>query len=144
QYEVMKSALGARKQPLILSISTSGYVNEGIYDELIKRSTRFLMGDSKEKRLAPFLYIIDDLDKWSDINELRKSNPNLGVSVSVDYMLEEIAVAEGSLSKKAEFLTKYCNVKQNSSQAWLSTQDIEKISGSPLSLDDFRDCYCVG
>lgn len=144
QYEVMKSALGARKQPLILSISTSGYVNEGIYDELIKRSTRFLLGDSKEKRLAPFLYIIDDLDKWSDINELRKSNPNLGVSVSVDYMLEEIAVAEGSLSKKAEFLTKYCNVKQNSSQAWLSTQDIEKISGSPLSLDDFKDCYCVG
>lgn len=46
QYEVMKSALGARKQPLILSISTSGYVNEGIYDELIKRSTRFLLGDS--------------------------------------------------------------------------------------------------
>ena len=144
QYEVMKSALGARKQPLILSISTSGYINEGIYDELIKRSTRFLLGDSKEKRLAPFLYMIDDLERWNDINELRKSNPNLGVSVSVDYMLEEIAVAEGSLSKKAEFLTKYCNVKQNSSQAWLSTQDIEKISGSPLSLDDFKDCYCVG
>ena len=84
QYEVMKSALGARKQPIILSISTSGYINEGIYDELVKRATRFLLGDSKEKRLAPFLYMIDDVEKWNDINELRKSNPNLGVSVSVD------------------------------------------------------------
>lgn len=47
--------------------------------------------------------MIDDVEKWNDINELRKSNPNLGVSVSVDYMLEEIAKAEGSRSKKAEF-----------------------------------------
>ena len=144
QYEVMKSALGARKQPLILSISTSGYVNEGIYDELIKRSTRFLMGDSRERRLAPFLYMIDDIDKWKDINELRKSNPNLGVSVSEDYLLEEIAVAEGSLSKKAEFLTKYCNIKQNSSQAWLATQDVEKNCGKPFDLEMLRNTYCVG
>ncbi len=144
QYEVMKSALGARKQPLLLSISTSGYVNEGIYDELMKRSTRFLLGNSRERRLAPFLYMIDDIQKWNDINELRKSNPNLGVSVSVDYLLEEIAVAEGSLSKKAEFLTKYCNVKQNSSQAWLDAQDVDKAGGLALSLEDFRGCYCVG
>lgn len=144
QYEVMKSALGARKQPLILSISTSGYVNEGIYDELIKRCTRFLLGDSRESRLAPFLFMIDDIERWNDINELRKSNPNLGVSVSVDYLLEEIAVAEGSLSKKAEFLTKYCNIKQNSSQAWLNAQDVNKASTDALTLDDFRGCYCVG
>lgn len=144
QYEVMKSALGARRQPLILSISTSGYINEGIYDELIKRCTRFLLGDSRERRLAPLLYMIDDLERWNDINELRKSNPNLGVSVSVDYLLEEIAVAEGSLSKKAEFLTKYCNIKQNSSQAWLDAQDVERAGGETLRLEDFRSCYCVG
>ena len=144
QYEVMKSAMGARPEGMMLSCTTSGYINDSIYDELIKRSTRFLLGDSKEKRLLPFLYIIDDVEKWNDINELRKSNPNLGVSVSVDYLLEEIAIAEGSLSKKAEFLTKYCNIKQNSSQAWLSTQVVEKASGPALRLEDFRGHYCVG
>lgn len=144
QYEVMKSAQGARKQPLILSISTSGYVNEGIYDELFKRSTRFLRGDSRERRLAPFLYLIDDIEKWNDINELRKSNPNLGVSVTVDYLLEEIAIAEGSLSKRAEFLTKYCNIKQNSSQAAFDVPVVERSFGEALSLEDFRDSYCVG
>lgn len=144
QYEVMKSALGARVQPIILSISTSGYENEGIYDELIKRSTRFLLGNSNERRLLPFLYTIDDVSLWNDINELQKSNPNLGVSVSVDYLLEEIAVAEGSLSKKAEFLTKYCNIKQSSSQAWLNMIDVEAACGAPLNIDDFRDSYCVG
>lgn len=144
QYEVLKSALGARLQPLILSISTAGYENEGIYDELMKRCTAVLKKSSKEKRLAPFLYVIDDVTKWNDINELRKSNPNLGVSVSVDYLLEEIAVAENSLSKKAEFITKYCNIKQNSSQAWLDSQAIEKSASGKLDLNDFRSSYCVG
>lgn len=144
QYEVMKSGMGARPEALLLSCSTSGYVNDSIYDELMKRSTRFLLGDSKEKKLLPFLYMIDDVDKWNDINELRKSNPNLGVSVSVDFMLEEIAIAEGSLSKKAEFLTKYCNIKQNSSLAWLSAQVVGRAAGPALSLEDFRESYCVG
>ena len=144
QYEVMKSGMGARPEGILLSCTTSGYINDSIYDELLKRSTRFLLGDSKETRLLPVLYMVDDVQKWNDINELRKSNPNLGVSVSVDYLLEEIAVAEGSLSKKSEFITKYCNVKQNSSLAWLGSEVIEKASGDPLRAEDFRGCYCVG
>ncbi len=144
QYEVMKSGMGARPDGLLLSCTTSGYINDSIYDELIKRSTRFLLGDSKETKLLPLLYMIDDPEKWDDINELRKSNPNLGVSVSVDFMLEEIAIAEGSLSKKAEFIVKYCNLKQNSSTAWLSAHDVERCCGDPLSLDDFRSSYAVG
>ena len=143
-YEVLKSGAGAREQPIMFSISTSGYINDGIYDELVKRSTRFLMGESKEKRLLPFLYMIDDVDKWNDINELQKSNPNLGVSISVDYLLDEIAVAEGSLSRKAEFICKMCNIKQNSSLAWLPAQIVEESCGDLLDLNDFRDCYCVG
>lgn len=144
QYEVMKSALGARKQPLILSISTAGYINDSIYDELMKRATSFLLGSSKEKRLLPILYIIDDVNKWNDINELKKSNPNLGVSVPVDFLIEEIAIAENSISKKAEFLTKYCNIKQNSSCAWLSRQDVDKTMCEELKLEDFENCYAVG
>ena len=145
QYDVMASALGARSQPLILAITTANYVSDGIYDDLYKRATSFLLGNSREKRLLPFLYQIDDLEKWNDINELRKSIPNLGVSVSVDYILEEINKAEGSLSCKAEFLTKFANVKQNSSTAWLSSADIARsFPPNNYTLADFRDCYALG
>ena len=144
-YEVMKSGMGARAgDALLLSMTTSGYENDGIYDELIKRSTRFLLGDSSEKRLLPVIYMIDDADKWNDINEIRKAMPQLGKSVPVDYILNEMSVAEQSLSKKAEFLCKYCCIKQNSSQAWLNTTDVAKnFSGTPLKFDDFTRCYAV-
>lgn len=145
QYEVMTSALGARKQPLIISIATAGYVNDGIFDELFKRATAFLKGNSREKRLLPFIYMIDDIEKWDDIEELKKSNPNLGVSVSVEYYLEQIEIARNSISKKVEFMTKFCNIKQNSAVAWLDYWDVMKCvhEDKPLALEDFKGCYCV-
>lgn len=142
-YEVMKSGMGARPEGIMLSCTTSGYVDNSVYDELIKRSTRFLLGDSNEKRLLPFLYMSDDVEKWNTTEELQKSNPNLGVSVTLDYLLDEIAIAEQSLSKRSEFIVKYNCIKQNSSTAWLNAQDVAKCCGAPLSLEDFRNSYCV-
>lgn len=144
QYEVMKSALGARKQPMILSISTAGYVNDGPYDELMMRATAVLQGGSDERRLLPILYMIDDPAKWDDIDELRKANPNMGVSVSEDFFREEIAIARNSMSKLAEFKTKYCNIKQSSTQAWLPWEVVDAVTQEELTLEDFRGSYCVG
>ena len=144
QYQVIKSALGARKQPLLVSITTAGYVSDGIYDEMIRRSTAVINGTSRETRLAPFLYMIDDPDKWDDINEIRKANPNLGVSLTVDNMLEEIAAAEQSLSQAAEFKTKVCNLRQNASTAWLNAKDVSRcFDDTGKTLDDFRHTYAL-
>ena len=128
----------------MLAISTAGYENEGIYDELMKRCTRVLMGESKEKRLLPIMYMIDDIAKWNNLEELKKSNPNLGVSVSVEHLRNEIDIAESSLSKKAEFIAKYGNIKQSSSMAWLPGMAIKNIRGEAIRLEDFRETYCVG
>lgn len=144
-YEVMKSGMGTRAgEALLLSVTTSGYEDAGIYDELTKRSTRFLMGESGETHLLPVMYMADDVDRWNDLNELKKSLPQLGKSISVDYILNEIAVAEQSLSKRAEFLCKYNCIKQNSSLAWLNSQDVAKCVGEHLNLEDFKHSYCVG
>lgn len=143
-YEVLKSSQGARKQPLLISISSAGYENEGPYDELFKRATRLLKGDSRETRFLPVIYAIDDIRKWNDISEWPKANPNLGVSISVDYLLEELAVAEGSLQKKAEFITKYLDVKQSSSQAFLNAVDVERAyTGVPVLPEQWKEHYAM-
>ncbi len=56
---------------------------------------------------------------------------------------KEIAVAEMSMSKRAEFLTKYCNIKQNSSVAWLDYVVVDG-AGIHAKLEDFKDSYAVG
>ena len=77
---------------------------------------------------------------------MKKSNPNLGVSVSEEFYLEQIEIAKTSLSKKVEFMTKYCNIKQNSSVAWLDYWDVMKAVNEDIkiTLEEYRGCYCVG
>lgn len=142
-YDVLKSSQGSRRQPLLLSISTAGFINDGVYDELMKRATRWLQGESKESRFLPVLYMIDDPGRWDDISELTKANPNIGVSVKVDYFLEEIEVARGSFSRMSEFLAKYCNIKQNASSAWLRAEDVRQCCGDPLTLSALSNNYAV-
>ena len=143
QWEVMASGTGARKEPLGIAISSGGYENEGLFDELMKRSTAFLLGNSREQHILPILYMIDDPEKWNDLTELRKSLPGLGESVSEEFIRKEIATAEESLSKEVEFRTKYCNLKQSISTAWLKAEDINKAFGWRKSLEEIRGHYCV-
>ena len=143
QWEVMASGTGARQEPLGLAISSGGYENEGLFDELMKRGTGFLMGNSREQHILPIIYMIDDQAKWNDMTELRKSLPGLGESVSEEFIRKEIATAEESASKMVEFKTKYCNLKQNMSTAWLRAEDINKAFGHHLPMEALKNHYCV-
>ena len=144
QWEVMVSGTGAREEPLGMAISSGGYENEGLFDELMKRGTGFLMGNSREQHLLPIIYMIDDPEKWNDLTELRKSLPGLGESVSEEFIRKEIDVAAESVSKEIEFKTKYCNLKQSVSTAWLRAEDIGKAFGHHKSLESLKNHYCVG
>lgn len=143
QYEVITSALGSRRQPIVLAITTAGNVNGGPYDDLYKRATQMLLGTSREKRLFPLIYQIDDEARWDDISELKKANPNMGVSVTVDYFLEEIAKAELTPAKKTEYLMKYCNIKQTNSSAFLAAKTINAAFQSVHRIEEFAHSYCV-
>ena len=110
QWEVMASGTGAREEPLGMAISSGGYENGGVFDELMSRGTSFLKGNSREEHLLPILYMIDDPAKWDHLEELKKSLPGMGESVSEDFIRKEILIAEGSASKRTEFITKYANI----------------------------------
>ena len=144
QWEVMASGTGAREEPLGVAISSGGYENEGLFDELMKRSTGFLMGNSREQHILPIIYMIDDAEKWDDLEELKKALPGLGESVSEEFIRREIDTAHESISKAVEFKTKYCNLKQNLSTAWLRAEDINRAFGHHMPLETLKNHYCVG
>lgn len=143
-WEVLLSGMTAREEPLGVAISSGGYIQEGIYDELFARGTAFLNGASREEHLLPIFYKIDDEEKWNDIEELKKSLPGLGVSVSVQRIKDEIVTAEQSQSKLIEFKTKYCNLKQNPTVSWLTAAEIEGCFKNNLTAEDFRHSYALG
>lgn len=144
QWEVMASGTGAREEPLGMLFSSGGYENEGIYDEMFKRGTGFLMGHSREQHLLPIIYMIDDPEKWDDLEELEKSLPGMGESVSREFIKKEIVTAHESIPKEIEFKTKYCNLKQSMSTAWLKAEDINKMFGWRKQMEELKNKFCVG
>ena len=144
QWEVMASGTGAREEPLGMAISSGGYENDGLFDELMKRGTGFLKGNSREQHILPLLYMIDNPEKWDDLEELEKSLPGMGESVTREFILREIDTAHESISKEIEFKTKYCNLKQNLSTAWLKAEDINRMFGWRMPMDELKGKYCVG
>ena len=144
QWEVMVSGTGARSEPLGMAISSGGYENEGLFDELMKRGTGFLMGNSREQHILPILYMIDDPEKWDDLEELRKSMPGMGDSVTREFVQKQIDIAHESISKEVEFKVKMANLKQSLSTAWLKAEDINKMFGWRKPMEELRNKYCVG
>lgn len=144
QWEVMVSGTGAREEPLGMAISSGGYENEGLFDELMKRGTGFLMGNSREQHILPLIYMIDDAEKWNDLTELKKALPGMGESVSEEFIRKEIATAEESIPKAVEVKVKYANLKQSLSTAWLRAEDINKAFGHRMERSAIRGKYCVG
>lgn len=144
QWEVMASGTGAREEPLGLAISSGGYENEGLFDELMKRGTAFLMGNSREQHILPILYMVDDRGKWNDITELEKSLPGMGESVSREFIQREIESASESISKETEIKTKYANLKENLETAWMRAEDINKAFGWRMPMEELKGHYVVG
>lgn len=145
-YGVMQSAGGARinNPPIHFACSTANYIDEGLYDYLMKRSTAVLNGTSSEKKLLPFIYMIDDPTKWDDLDEIRKAMPNLGVSCDVQFVKDELVKAKANNTDYLEFMTKLCNIKQNSSSAWLTASDVKKTACKRLDPEMFEGCFGVG
>ena len=144
QWEVMVSGTGAREEPLGMAISSGGYENDGLFDELMKRGTGFLMGHSKEQHILPIIYMVDDPKKWDDLEELEKALPGMGSSVPRWFIEREIVTAHESISKEIEFKTKYANLKQSMSTAWLKAEDINKAFGWRKPMEELKGKYCVG
>ena len=143
QWEVMVSGTGAREEPLGMAISSGGYEHDGLFDELMKRGTGFLMGNSKEQHILPLIYMIDNPEKWDDLEELEKSLPGLGSSVPKWFIEREIVTAHESISKEVEFKTKYANLQQNLSTAFLKAEDINKMFGWRKPMEEIRGHYVV-
>lgn len=74
-YDVMKQSTSSRRQPLVVMITTAGYVRECIFDEIYDYANNVLNGTVKNDSFLPVLYELDKTEEWKDIKCWAKANP---------------------------------------------------------------------
>jgi len=123
-YRVLASSMGSRKSPVMLAITTAGFVSDGPCALFMSAGKSVLDGVKENDRLLILPYEIDEGDAWEDPKTWLKSNPNLSVSISEEYLTTQCQNAKlyGSRSI-TEFMVKHLNVFVGSSAVWIPDDD---------------------
>ena len=141
-YEVLKQSQSARRQPLLIMITTAGTIRECIFDDMRKYACDVADGVIKDDTFLPILYELDNKNEWLDPLKWEKSNPGLGTIKKLDDLIAKVERAKNSPRDLAGVLCKDFNVIQNVSTAWLTFEDVE--NPETFNLADFKGCYAIG
>ncbi len=141
-YNVMKSSMGFRTQPLLVQISTSGYLLDGypLYS-LWQTSLEILDNIKTDDSFFPFIYQLDPDDDWEDEDVWIKSNPALDVTVTKDYIRSQIASAKNDISQMVGVKTKTLNMWCPSSEVWIPQEKVAETMET-LDLQDYEGQVC--
>lgn len=141
-YDLIKQAMGARRQPLLFCITTNGFIRDSIFDAQYEYATHVLDGSVKNKKFLPFIYELDSPEEWDQEDCWIKANPGLGTVKSKEYLREMVQKAKDDASFKPTVLVKDFNMPQTSSVAWLAFED---LINEQVAEDDYLDhSYAIG
>lgn len=142
-YEVLKTGVGARSQPLIFSISTAGTDTSYPYFRDLEFLRQVMLGIKQKDNHFIMLYEPDEGDAWDDPATWAKVNPNFGISLGRKYMEDECQEAKDKGgSVLAAFQTKNLNMWVDAPEVWISDDD---VAANNATFDESQlageDCY---
>jgi phage terminase large subunit-like protein len=142
-YDTFRTGMGARKQPLLLVITTAGDNLAGPCKALQSDVEQVLEGSVEREELFGIVYGIDAEDDWVSDQALRKANPNYDVSVFGEFLQTEQRAAIANARKQSIFKTKHLNVWVGANSAFFNVQKWNGMADRSLDPDEFRGLPCV-
>ena len=142
-YDTMQTGMGARRQPMIFTITTAGFNIEGPCYDLRARVQEMLLDTVPDDELFGWIWTIDEGDDWTDPQVLAKANPNYGVSVYSDYLESQQRRAIQNASKQGAFKTKHLNVWVSAKAAFFNMERWKACGNPDLTIDDFEATPCM-
>ena len=109
-FNVMKSGMGARRQPLHLTITTAGFNKTSPCFQYEKTCKEILEGIKEDDSQFALMYELDEGDDYLDERNWIKANPSLGSTPSVDFLRQEVIQAKNNPSQLVNLLTKNLNL----------------------------------
>lgn len=139
-YDALKSASGARRQPLMISLSTAGHNKASICYELWHYARQVRDGLIDCQYLLPCICEAPEGADWKDEAVWRACNPNFGVSVQPQFLRQEAEKAERLPGYENTFRRYYLNQWTEQAVRWISLDDWDACRGELPDLSG-RPCW---
>ena len=142
-YDVFKSGMGSRQQPLQLTITTAGFNKGAPCYQLRRTCIDILNGVKKDDSMFTMIFAPDEGDDWTLEDTWKKANPSLGETISIDYLRAEFTQAQNNVSEQVNFKTKHLNLWSETSSTWIETS---KWDSAEMKITDkeLREMDCYG
>ncbi|MEQ2544290.1 terminase large subunit [Alistipes intestinihominis] len=142
-FDVIKSAFGARRQPLMFIITTAGFDKSGVCYAYRENVIKVLRGVNEDDSLFGIIYTLDDKSEWDDPTMWIKANPNLGVSLSADYLADQVKDAKNRPEAVRNVMTKNVDLWVDAERTWILDDVWQKCIGT-TDPADLKGCACWG
>lgn len=141
-YEVMKQSQSARRQPLLIMITTAGTIRECIFDDMYKYACGVCDGTITDPHFLPIIYELDHKEEWLDPMKWEKANPGLNTIKKLDDLIGKVERAKQSPRDLTGVLVKDFNVIQTVASTWITFDAAN--NPATFSLEAFKGYYCIG
>jgi phage terminase large subunit-like protein len=136
-YDVLLTAMGKRRHPMLLSISTATSNNSGIGKQLWDYAVRVLEGAQADERVFALIYTLDpEDDPWDEASWI-KANPSWGQAVQPDAIRAIMRQARNNPAQESAAMTRHLNIWMGADEALFSTRAWRSRSNTLLCLEDF-------
>lgn len=142
-FDVIKSAFGTRRQPLMFIITTAGFDKSGVCYAYRENVIKVLRGVNEDDSLFGIIYTLDDKSEWDDPKMWIKANPNLGVSLSADYLADQVKDAKNRPEAVRNVMTKNVDLWVDAERTWILDDVWQKCIGTTAPVD-LKGCACWG
>ena len=132
-FDIMADGTTAREQPLVFMTSTAGTIREDIYDEKYEYAERVINGYEDpegyhDDHFIAFIYELDNRREWVDPACWKKANPGLGTIKRMDQLEAKVEKAKANPSLVKNLVCKEFNIRETSSEAWLTFEELNNTA----------------
>ena len=144
-FNVMKSGMGSRTQPLHLTITTAGFNRTSSCYTYEKTCQEILQGIKQDDSQFAIMYDLDEDDDYTDERVWIKANPSLGHTPSVEFLRQEVIQSQNNPSQLVNLLTKNFNRWTDASRTWVEDAKWQACRmPDHIDLEYLSDLKCFG
>lgn len=142
--DAMNTGVGAREQPITVNITTSDFEREGsICNAKHEYASKVRDGVIEDRAFLPVIYEASREDDWTSPEVWAKANPNLGVSVTEEFLASECRKAQEDPTFENEFKRLYLNIRTQQAFRWMPMVKWDACD-KPLRPEDLKGLECHG
>lgn len=146
-YDIMADGVSAREQPLVYITSTAGTIREDIYDQKYEEAEMVINGYEdpdgyKDEHFIAFIYELDNRKEWTDETCWEKANPGLGTIKNRNTLKDKVEKAKKNPLLVKNLLCKEFNIRETSSEAWLTFEQANNTM--TFDISQLKPRYGIG